>query len=254
MSFIFILIFNYCLASMAGKILIIKHIEIEGPGSIEEFFRDTARRLSTVSLEKGGSLPQTLDGIDAVISLGGPMNVYEEVKYPFLEAENTFIKNLLQEEIPFLGICLGAQLLAKAAGAQVNKSSIKEIGWYEIKLTETGKQDRLFADMPFELSVFEWHEDTFELPKEAILLAQGKNCKNQAFRVGRNAYGLQFHVEINPLIIHSWIKSYGIPEDIDGESMLFETVKQKEDLDRQSMLMYLNFSRIITQDAAVRIA
>lgn len=239
---------------MAGKILIIKHIEIESPGSIEEFFRDTAWQMSVVSLGKRESLPQELNDIDAVISLGGPVNVYEEDKYPFLAAENVFIKRLLQEEIPFLGICLGAQLLAKAAGARVNKSSIKEIGWYRVALTEAGKLDRLFADMPFALSVFEWHEDNFELPKDAVLLARGETCSNQAFRIGRNAYGLQFHVEIDPLMVHSWIKAYGLPENIDAEDMLFETVKRKEDFYRQAAMLYLNFSRIITHDAAVRIA
>ncbi|HTZ11087.1 MAG TPA: type 1 glutamine amidotransferase, partial [Candidatus Margulisiibacteriota bacterium] len=128
-------------------ILVIKHIEIEGPGSIAEFFRHTAWDFSTVELSKGQKLPGYLDGLEAIISLGGPMNVYEEEKHPFLKEEDSFLKEALRQEIPVLGICLGAQLLAKAASARVNKAPQKEIGWSTVTLTEEADCDPFFAHL-----------------------------------------------------------------------------------------------------------
>ena len=226
-------------------ILIIKHIEIEGPGTLGEFLKETARKTKIVELDKGDTLP-SVDEYEAIISLGGPMNVYEEAKYPFLKEEDKLIKKALREEIPVLGICLGAQILAKACGAKVRKADKKEVGWFKVNLTDACKRDPLFENMPAEFEVFQWHEDTFAIPKGALHLAESQTCLNQAFRFGRNAYGLQFHVEVTPEMIESWIRAYTKNETVQTKDMLIESYKINEAFKRQAGMLYNNFSRIIS--------
>ncbi|MDD5595234.1 MAG: type 1 glutamine amidotransferase [Candidatus Omnitrophica bacterium] len=231
---------------MPKEIIILKHIEIEGPGSIEEFFRNTVWPLKTIDLWLGKDLPEKFDNIAAVISLGGPMNVYEEERYPFLKSENDFLQRAIKEEIPILGICLGAQLLAKACKAKVKKLGQKEIGWYEINLTSEGKNDLLFEGLSCDLEAFQWHEDTFERPTGSIFLAESAICANQAFRFGSNAYGLQFHVEVTPAMIETWMNHYAKDSSLSGaKEMLIEAYKKEEALKKTANLIYLNFARII---------
>lgn len=149
-----------------------------------------------------------LSAIDAVVCLGGPMNVDEEDKHLFLKDENIFIKRVIQEEIPFLGICLGSQLLAKAAGAKITQNPVQEIGWYKVKLTPSGKKDLLFEGIPEEMEVYQWHGDTFAIPKEGKWLASSQLCAHQALKVGPCAYGLQFHIEITDKSIREWSDEY----------------------------------------------
>lgn len=231
---------------MAKQILIIKHIEIEGPGTLGDFLKQRGRQTETIELEKGDALP-SVDECEAIVSLGGPMNVYEEDKYPFLKEEDKFLKQAIREGIPVLGICLGAQLLAKACGARVTKAPQKEIGWYEVKLTEETKTDSLFGGLPERLNIFQWRQDTFEVPKGGVRLSESKYCLNQAFRFGKNAYGLQFHVEVTQEIINSWINKYTEEKlsSVDKENMLSEAVKKKETFKKQADSIYLNFLRII---------
>jgi GMP synthase-like glutamine amidotransferase len=234
-------------------ILVIKHIGIEGPGIIGEFFQNTNWELATIELgntdsslfeERGLSeLPKNLSGVEAIIFLGGPMNVYEEDKYVFLREENTFLKKAIEENMPVLGICLGAQLLAKACGAQVRKAEEKEIGWRQVNLTEDGTKDRLFLGLDRCLDVFQWHEDTFDIPKDAIRLATSRHCRNQAFRIGKNAYGLQFHFEVTPEMIESWIEEYNNISD--GEAIIIQAYKRKDKFAEIAHRILLNFTRIV---------
>jgi len=230
-----------------AEILVLKHIEIEGPGSIGEFFKNTSWNLKIVDLSKGESLPGNFRNIRAIISLGGPMNAYEEDKYSFLKDETEFLQGALRSEIPILGICLGAQLLARACGAKIGKAPVKEIGWHKISLTEAGKSDPLFIALPNELEMFQWHEDTFGIPHGAAHLAESKSCPNQAFRFGKNAYGIQFHAEVNPEMIESWIIKYaqnGAPVP-DAKDMIIESYKRKQVFERHAAIICLNFARII---------
>lgn len=181
-------------------ILIIKQTPEEGPGTIVEFFKDT----KIIELSQGDSLPKDTDNLEAVFIMGGPMNVYEEEKYPFLREENIFTKLLIDKKVPLIGICLGAQLIAKTCEAKVHKVKVKEEGWYNVELTDDGLEDPLFKGIPKKLNVFQLHEDTFKLPEDSVLLAFGENCRHQAFRVGKWAYGLQFHIEVTPQMIKVW--------------------------------------------------
>lgn len=229
-------------------IYFLKHISIEGPGTIGDFFFKKGIITKTIDLEKGDKFPETVDQIKALIVLGGPMNVYEEDKYAFLVDENIFIKKVLDQEIPYLGICLGAQLLAKATGAQVIKSPQKELGFSQINLTKEGEADVLFRDMNCALPMFQWHEDMVELPKGAQLLARSKACPHQAFRVGTNAYGLQFHVEITDEHIAKWCDTY-ITKHNECDEMKKEMLKEytmvKEGFVKQAEIIYNNFLTII---------
>ncbi|MFA5362368.1 MAG: type 1 glutamine amidotransferase [Candidatus Omnitrophota bacterium] len=228
-------------------ILIIKHIVDEGPGTIEDFFRNASWPLKIVNVFENDSLPDGVEGIGAVISLGGPMNVHEEEKYPFLKSEDVFLKEAVKREIPVLGVCLGAQLLAKACGAKVVMSPLKEIGWYPVSLTDEGKADPLFEEVPSVLDVFQWHEDMFEIPPGGVLLASSRQCPNQAFRFGKNAYGLQFHIEVTPDMIESWLSKFSREycAGADPKDMLIESHKRKESYRKQADSVYLNFARIL---------
>lgn len=244
-------------------ILIIKHIDVEGPGTIGDFFQNTDWEVKTLELNNQNTssfskdeisgLPENLSTVEAIILLGGPMNVYEEKKHPFLKDEDKFLKQALKQKIPIMGICLGAQLLAKACGAKIRKATNKEIGWYKVQLNEEGKKDYLFSGVENDFDVFQWHEDTFEIPEGATLLATSQSCKNQAFRFKENAYGLQFHVEIIDSLIQEWINEYHRNPDVavqlKGKQMLIDYYKQKETLRILSSKIYFNFSKLIDRAA-----
>ncbi|MGB9629989.1 MAG: type 1 glutamine amidotransferase [Thermodesulfobacteriota bacterium] len=189
------------------KILIIKHIDIEGPGLIENILYREKIPFHILNLEKGVSLPD-VDDFSHMIILGGPMGVYEEDKYPFLRDEDIFIKESINTGKHILGICLGAQLIAKALGAKVFRAPVKEIGWYNILLTEDGLRDPIFSEFPQQFPAFQWHGDTFELPYGARLLATSSPITHQAFRYDKNIYALQFHLEVTWEIIEEWMEAY----------------------------------------------
>jgi GMP synthase (glutamine-hydrolysing) len=136
------------------------------------------------------------------------MNVYEEDLYPFLREEDLFIKEAIQRGKQILGICLGSQLIAKALGARVFKAPVKEIGWYDVSLTKTGANDSLFSNLSKIFSVFQWHGDTFEIPKGGKLLVTSTSVPHQAFQYGDNTYGLQFHLEVTEEMIREWMETY----------------------------------------------
>ncbi len=226
---------------MDKAVLIIKHVEQEGPGMLGTFFEDAGWRLVTAELGLRESLPDRLDGFAAVVMLGGPMNVYEEEAYPFLKEEDLFIRQVLREEIPFLGICLGAQLLAKACGARVMKAAEKEVGWYTVDLTKQARQDRLFRRVESPLTVFQWHEDTFEIPDGGVLLGTSALVRNQAFKMGSCAYGLQFHVEVSLDMVETWMKD---ERSIDTENILRQGGIVSETLEQQAAALFNNFRRL----------
>jgi GMP synthase (glutamine-hydrolysing) len=228
---------------MEKRIVILQHCEQEGPGVIADFFRSAAWATEIVDFTNGDSLPTDFDDIAAIVALGGPMNAYEEDLYPFLRDEEGFIVRTMVEEIPFLGICLGAQLLAKAWGAQITRSPHREIGWYRVKLTGDGQRDRLFREIPERLHVFQWHEDAFEIPEGGVLLVKGEGCRNQAFRIGACAYGLQFHVEMSPEMVETWIN--GEKSELDTRGILRDTVRLKEEYEKLAARFLWNFTMLI---------
>lgn len=158
-----------------------------------------------VDLYRGAARRLPLDRVAGLVVLGGPMNVDETDSHPFLEHEIGWIREAVEAGLPVLGICLGAQLVAKALGAEVVPCAVKEIGWYPIELTPQAAEDRLFAGCGPAVTVFQWHGDTFELPPGAVRLARSDLCENQAFRYGSCAYALQFHIEVTAEMIEDWL-------------------------------------------------
>lgn len=221
------------------KVLVIMHVESEGPGTLGTFFDSKGAEIQTTRLYAGDSLPAGPGEVDSIISMGGPMNVYEEEKYPFLIEETRFLSEAVNMGKPVLGICLGAQMIAKACGARVTKSPAKEVGWGTITLTDDGSKDALFRGLPEQLDVLQWHEDMFHIPDGGKLLAYSEACPHQAFRY-RNAIGLQFHLEVTAEILLDWFS--GSP-DLDGIIQAYKRLDP--DLLANAERLYGNFSRFI---------
>jgi len=235
---------------MDRKILIVKHVEQEGPGRIGTFFKNEGWEMDVVELGLGEKLPDALDDYVAAVVLGGPMNVYEVARYPFLEDEENLMRKALIEELPLLGICLGGQLLAKTCGAKVRKAATKEVGWYAVSVSREGLRDGLFKDLPPRINVFQWHEDTFGIPAEGSLLVRGKACRNQAFRVGRNAYGLQFHFEVTEAMIEQWMKEE--EGKLDTAAILEDTRTLKDEFEAATNVILTNFKGLIESSLRVK--
>ncbi|MBI4962696.1 MAG: type 1 glutamine amidotransferase [Desulfomonile tiedjei] len=221
------------------KILVIMHVGSEGPGTLGTFFDSIGAEIYTARLYAGDKLPDGPDDVDAIVSMGGPMNVYEEEKYPFLRAETHFLKQAIDAGKPVLGICLGAQMIAKALGAQVTKSPVKEVGWGKIALSDAGREDALFRGLPGTLDVLQWHEDMFHIPEGGKLLAYSEDCPHQALRY-RNAYGLQFHLEVTAEILLEWFSDSPDRDDIIGRYK-----KLEPDLLEQAEMLYKNLQGLI---------
>jgi GMP synthase (glutamine-hydrolysing) len=190
---------------------ILRHVRHEPAGTLEDALTGAGLEFRYVDLFESGPAAARLDlqSVPGLVVMGGPMNVDETERYPFLAAEVDWIRRALDLRLPMLGICLGAQLLAKALGAKVFPNRVKEIGWYSIELTPAAASDPLFAGCGKSVTVFQWHGDTFELPPGAVHLAHSPLCSQQAFRAGPCAYGLQFHVEMTAAMIDDWLGEPG---------------------------------------------
>ena len=166
----------------------------EGAGSIESWGKARMAEITYTRFYEGET-PPSLDGIDLLVVMGGPMSVHQTIQYPWLRMEKEFIRRAVDSGTPVLGICLGAQLIAAALGSIVKKNPVKEIGWFPIH----GNRQPDSFEFPETLTVFHWHGETFELPEYARLLASTSECKNQAFQLaGKKVIGLQFHLETTP--------------------------------------------------------
>lgn len=231
-----------------SEILILKHVPFEGPGTFREELEKRGLRYREVSLYEEAA-PVTLDGCKGLIIMGGPMNVYEEEEYPFLKDEDRLIKEALSMRLPMIGVCLGAQLMAKAAGAKVVKGKKKEIGWYPLYLAEEASDDPVFGDIPREIEVFQWHGDTFDIPKSALRLASSELFPNQAFRIGDNAYAFQFHIEVTEEIIKEWVglnkeELTSVKDYIDSKKLLAESMGKAEGLEKLAKTIYKGLFKI----------
>jgi len=183
------------------RVLVFRHVPFEDLGLIAPVL--AARRIAVDyadPYQADAALPETA-AYDGLIFLGGPMSVNDDL--PYLGSEMELIRQAMARRQPILGICLGAQLIARALGATVRRNSAKEIGWYGLRFTEAAAGDRLFHGLSEE-TVFHWHGETFDLPAGAELLASSDLCRNQAFRISDFVYALQFHLEVTPDIIADW--------------------------------------------------
>lgn len=172
-----------------------QHVPFEGLGSIADWIRRGRHTLGVTRFHREEPLPAVAD-VDLLVVMGGPMNVREESKYPWLTREKRFIGAVIAAGREVLGVCLGAQLVADVLGARVYASGEKEIGWFAIETTEAAPASRLFGRFPQRLEVFHWHGDTFDIPSGALHVARSEGCSHQAFAYGERVIGLQFHLEM----------------------------------------------------------
>jgi GMP synthase-like glutamine amidotransferase len=180
------------------KIHYIKHAPFEGLGSMEGYFLSKGDLLTCTKLYKNNYIFPSIEDIDWLIIIGGPMGVYDTSDYPWLIQEKTFIKSMIDSGKIVIGVCLGAQLIADVLGAKVYKNKYREIGWFPLTRSKEATTSKLGNIFPETINTFHWHGDTFDLPKNAILLASSEACKNQAFSIDGRIFGFQFHFEATP--------------------------------------------------------
>lgn len=233
------------------KLLVFQHVPHEDLGALRGLLNSAGIQSSTVSFWRNPDAAPGLDGYGGLVILGGPMGVYDADKYPHLATETKLIQRAIDKRLVVLGICLGSQLIASALGAAVYPSGVREIGWYDVLPTPDAKMDPLFRHLGPTEKVFQWHGDTFDLPKGAIHLASSPLCKHQAFRFGDTVYALQFHVEVDAAMIDSWLN---IPDNqreiaslkgkIDTHTIRAETPRHIERLQKLSNQVFGEFVKL----------
>ena len=189
------------------RLLVFQHVPHEILGTFNPKLKDAGFRIRYVNFGRTPDEQPDVSKYDGLIVLGGPMCVDQTDSHPHLLVEIECIKEAMAQNMPVLGICLGAQLIATALGAKVKKNPVKEIGWYDVSPTPEGEQDPLFACFNGTEKIFQWHGDTFDIPHGAVHLASSEECPNQAFRFGERTYGLQFHLEVDEALIERWLKT-----------------------------------------------
>ena len=236
------------------NLLVLQHIDCEHPGQLREYLQRDGVNWQAVELDAGETIPP-LREFDAMWVMGGPMDVWDTDEHPWLLAEKAAIKEwVLELQRPYLGLCLGHQLLADALGGSCGKLIPPEIGVLDIELTEAGRADSIFTDMPHTQRALQWHSvQVTEIPDNCTILAESNVCANQAMRVGNNAWSMQYHVEVEPDTVENWaaIPAYrnalintlgeqALPELLESASKELDSFKSN------SELLYRNFMQSLS--------
>ncbi|NNF16797.1 MAG: C26 family cysteine hydrolase domain-containing family [Gammaproteobacteria bacterium] len=193
------------------KILVFQHVPFEPLGTLNPLLKNAGFRIRYVNFGRDPDAQPSLDGYVGLIILGGPMNVHQSDEFPNLPREIKLIQEALDRGMQVLGICLGAQLLARALGASVYPAERKEIGWYPVEMSPQARMDPLLGACDASETLFQWHGDQFELPAGAKRLASSELCDTQAFAWMGQAYGLQFHMEVDEPLIERWLT---VPQNV----------------------------------------
>jgi GMP synthase-like glutamine amidotransferase len=188
------------------KFLVFQHLAVEHPGILRQFWAEDGITWDVVELDEGESIPSSLDGYDALVAMGGPQDTWQTEEYPWLVDEIAAIRRwVVDMERPFMGICLGHQLLANALDGEVSAMAAPEVGLASVRRYPVADADPLFGQEPVEFSCFQWHgAEVKTLPRDAAVLAGNDLSRIQAFRWGHHAYGLQYHVEITSSTVADW--------------------------------------------------
>ena len=241
---------------MSKNILILQHINIETPGYILDLMQKDKFNLTTIELDEGEKIPTNLDQFDAMFCMGGPMDTWMEDDYPWLIEEKKKIKEfIINLEKPYLGFCLGCQLLGEVVGGQVVKSNPPEIGILDINMNEIYSNDLLFGKFNSEFKALQWHSyevQNLEQNNNITLLGSSKTTKYQIFKYKNHAYGIQFHIEIKDNTVSQWacVPEYEMSlEDTFGKGALQKFDQLAKDnmslMNLNAENLYNNFKKIL---------
>ncbi|HTO85578.1 MAG TPA: type 1 glutamine amidotransferase [Methylomirabilota bacterium] len=231
------------------RFLVFQHIAIEHPGIFRDFFAADGIAWDAVELDAGESIPP-FDGYDSLWVMGGPMDVWETDHHPWLVREMQAIREAVAErQLPYMGVCLGHQLLGAALGGTVGKAAQAEVGILDVELTDAGRRDPLFEGMAARFKALQWHgAEVAVAPAGAVVLARSPLCQVQAMRIGRHAYGMQYHTELTPMTVGEWgeVPAYACALDQTlGPGALprfdAEARRHMADFNRDSRRLYDNF-------------
>jgi GMP synthase (glutamine-hydrolysing) len=228
------------------KVLVLQHISCEHPGVFSEVMDERGVEAVPVELDEGEALPDWRE-FDAVLAMGGPMGAGDEAEHDWLTAEKRLVREAVDDGRPFLGVCLGVQLLAAALDAPVYPLERAEVGLLPVELTDEGKGHPLFAGLDQPLVSLQWHGDSFELPAGAVRLASSPVAANQAFQAAQGpAFGVQFHLEVTPEMAREWA---GVPA---YRASLAETLGEQEgaaflaEVERRAAELHPNARRLFS--------
>jgi len=230
-------------------VLAFRHVPFEHLGLIAQELERQQIIFEYVDLYQSPRLPASLKSVRGLVFLGGPMSANQDE--PLLRMECELIREAIGCNKPVLGICLGAQLIAKALRARVYKNRVKEIGWAPVYWTRAAAHDALFAGLSAPETVFHWHEETFDLPEGAHRLAWSENCLNQAFRYNRLVYGLQFHLEVTPEMIADWLTEDANSEDVRELTSPVDPHHNAARLQDLSRLVFGRWASLVTEHTSL---
>ena len=189
------------------KLLVFQHVPLEPLGTLNRQFKEAGFRIRYVNFDREPAARLDLSRYHGLIALGGPMAADEVDRYPHLAYEEEAIREAAGLGLPTLGICLGAQLIARAFGGVTLRDAAAEFGWVDVTPTDAGRRDPLIGHFNGSERIYQWHSDTFSLPDSAVHLASSDGCDYQAFRIGDHVYGFQFHLEADRRLIGRWVRA-----------------------------------------------
>ena len=238
------------------NIIVLQHIKIEDPGYIKDLMLADGFNLTTIELDEGEKIPDDLSKFDGMFCMGGPMDTYMEEEYPWLIEEKKKIKEFVVDlKKPYLGFCLGCQLLGEVIGGKVVKSNPAEIGMKDINFLNNKNNDNLFSSFPNKIKSLQWHSyevKNLEKNKNVTLLASSPTTKYQIFKYKTHAYGIQFHIEIKDNTVYDWgcVPEYKIALEKElGEGALEKFDKAAKEnmnnMNNYSKILYSNFKKIL---------
>jgi GMP synthase-like glutamine amidotransferase len=190
------------------RVLIIENFDNTGLGQVGSALEEAGAGIDLRRAQRGDPLPDTVNGHDAIVVLGGGQNALADDACPWFPALLDLIREFERQDRSVLGICLGGQLLARAFGAENHIGTASEFGWHRVDLTEAAKADAVLGLLPARFPIFQWHDDTFSLPERAMHLARNATAEHQAFRIGRATYGVQFHFEADRRLVRQWNQDF----------------------------------------------